>query len=287
MPRWRELPDGLDPQVRVFAEQLREVVDRAGLSVASVADRTGYGRSSWERYLDGRLLAPRSAVVALAEITGTPVIRLTTMRELAEAAWSRSETQRAESVAAAAAPLGEFGPPPLPAGQGAARRGGPLRVTLFLAGVAGVALVAVGAFVLTGGRDARQTTVRAGTSPAAPAAPSTSLPAGVRCSGSGCTGKDAEEMGCGGDLVTTAKSAMIGTTRVEVRYSRTCGAAWGRITQAAPGDEVRVKAGSLQRTAALTTAGGTIAYTPMIAVGRADQARACAVLASGAEGCTR
>ena len=67
MPRWRALPDELDPQVREFAGQLRRLVDRSGLSIAAVADRTGYSKTSWERYLNGRLLAPKGAIVALAE----------------------------------------------------------------------------------------------------------------------------------------------------------------------------------------------------------------------------
>ena len=113
------------------------------------------------------------------------------------------------------------------------------------------------------------------------------LPSGVLCGGSACTGRDAEEMGCGGGLATTVKSATVGTVRVEVRYSRTCGAAWGRITQAAPGDVVRVTVGAARRTGTLTRPGGTIAYTPMIAVNDAARATACAVLTSGEQGCTR
>lgn len=100
MARWRALPGELDPQVREFAEQLRRVVDRTGLSVAAVADRTGYSKTSWERYLNGRLLAPKGAIVALAEVTGTPPIHLTTMWELAERAWSRSEARHDRTMEA-------------------------------------------------------------------------------------------------------------------------------------------------------------------------------------------
>ncbi|WP_369206947.1 DUF2690 domain-containing protein [Streptomyces sp. PU-14G] len=91
MPRWRSLPEDLDPQIREFANQLRRLVDRSGLSIAGIADRTGYSKSSWERYLSGRLLPPRGATQALAEVTGTDVRHLGTMWELAERAWSRSE----------------------------------------------------------------------------------------------------------------------------------------------------------------------------------------------------
>ncbi|MER5194853.1 helix-turn-helix domain-containing protein [Streptomyces sp. NPDC002755] len=328
------MPDELEPQVREFVEQLRRVVDRTGLSVAAVADRTGYSKTSWERYLNGRLLAPKGAIVALAEVTGTPPIHLTTMWELAERAWSRSEmrhdrTMEAVRISRARAALGEFGPPPdvresgagendvgriavtpgiagpagvsptMPptrdargsaggaaGGSGGAPGGsGPRRTTMFLAGVVGVVTVAVGAFLLTDGGDPKQA-VGTTPSPSAPAGPSTALPSGVLCGGSGCTGRDAEEMGCSGDLVTTAKSATVGTTLVEVRYSRTCGAAWGRITQAAQGDEVRVTVGPVRQTGSITVAGDTIAYTPMVAVKSAADATACAVLASGPQGCT-
>ncbi|GGR71527.1 hypothetical protein GCM10010252_07400 [Streptomyces aureoverticillatus] len=113
MPRWKALPDELDPQVREFASQLRRLVDRSGLSIAAVSDRTGYSKTSWERYLNGRLLAPKGAIVALAEVTGTPPVHLITMWELAERAWSRSEmrhdmTMQAIRISQARAALGEL-----------------------------------------------------------------------------------------------------------------------------------------------------------------------------------
>ena len=145
MPRWKALPEDIDPQIREFASQLRRLVDRSGLSIAAVADRTGYSKTSWERYLNGRLLAPKGAIVALAEVTGTNPIHLTTMWELAERAWSRSEmrhdmTMEAIRISQARAALGEFGAPPAPAkGGGTARRGGSATVTPGVAGPAGVA----------------------------------------------------------------------------------------------------------------------------------------------------
>ncbi|MFF5182712.1 helix-turn-helix domain-containing protein [Streptomyces sp. NPDC000345] len=295
MPRRRNLPDELDPTVREFVEQLRKVVDRAGLGLGAVADRTGYGRASWERYLDGRLLAPKGAVVALAEVTGTPPARLTALWGPAQRAWSSTEPPPRDltvdagagagtaSPGRARAPQGEFGPPPsLEPG----RRAGGGRTALFLAGVLGVVIVVVGAFLLTGGGEPRRTAGASGT-PSPSARAGAALPSGVLCEGSGCTGKDAEEMGCGGGLATTAKSAPAGRVLVEVRYSRTCGAVWGRITQALPGDVVRVTVGPRRAEGTVTTSAETIAYTPMIAAGSADRATACAVLASGEEGCTR
>ncbi|WP_086562352.1 helix-turn-helix domain-containing protein [Streptomyces africanus] len=413
------MPDELDPQIREFTSQLRRLVDRSGLSIASVADRTGYSKTSWERYLNGRLLAPKGAIVALAEVTGTNPMHLTTMWELAERAWSRSEmrhdmTMEAIRISQARAALGEFGgqdfgsasagsqgdgktasaggggtarrsgsatvtpgiagpagvaptvppqptapevqdstgsggtgvnswgvagyqgpshgrgrtagtgtgttpgsgpgttrmpgvgadaygTPPrdaVPAGAGASGgtggSGGPggsgsaaakRRTATFVAGVVGVLVVIAGAFYLTGGGGDDEAK-GGGTSPAPSTTTNQELPPGVKCSGASCTGKDAENMGCSGDLVTTAQTATVGTTVVEVRYSETCKAAWGRITQAAQGDEVQLSAGKAKQTGSITATGDTIAYTPMVAVKNATDAKACATLASGEQGCT-
>ncbi|WDF40712.1 DUF2690 domain-containing protein [Streptomyces sp. T12] len=424
------MPDELDPQVREFASQLRRLVDRSGLSIAALADRTGYSKTSWERYLNGRLLAPKGAIVALAEVTGTNPVHLTTMWELAERAWSRSEmrhdmTMEAIRISQARAALSEFGAPPanakgsakagkaarksgsatatpgvagpagvaptvpptVPAqptapevrdsavrdsevrdspvrdsvgrgssgadvrdgsssggnswglagyrgpaptggrtagaapsgmagasgasgvsdpvpgsagmpspygeppqrprpGGGSSGGGGKRRLTMFLAGVVGVLVVIAAVFYLTdpGSGNKDEDAVK---SPSPSVTTDPDLPAGVECSGDSCTGKDAESMGCSGDLVTTAKTATVGTAVVEVRYSETCGAAWGRITQAAQGDEVVVTVGKTKQTGSITLAGDTIAYTPMVAVKDAGEAKACATLAAGQEGCTQ
>jgi hypothetical protein len=431
MPRWRALPDELDPQVREFAEQLRRLVDRSGLGIAALADRTGYSKTSWERYLNGRLLAPKGAVVALAEVTGTSPVPLTTLWELAERAWSRSElrydmtmeairisTERAasagpgtspspgngsngssasresgtkavrppgaarggngtaavptpgfagpagapptvppagradlsgpsgsadvsapsttpggdggvnswgvagyrgpapsggrasESTAAivsgaespgppvpdAEAPSGPSGGPPRaraprPAGAagGSGGLGGPAarrRLVMFLAGMVGVLVVVAVALFITRDDGEKGEAAGSGTKPSAAA--TQKLPPGVKCAGAGCTGKDAEAMGCAKDTttVTTVKSATVGTTLVEVRYSTVCGAAWGRITLAAQGDKVTLTAGTQKVSDVVTAGGDTIAYTSMVAVPNGSGTKACAILAAGLRGCT-
>ncbi len=150
MPRWKALPEELDPQIKEFTSQLRRLVDRNDLSIASVADATGYSKTSWERYLNGRLLAPKGAIIALAEVTGTNPMHLTTMWELAERAWSRSEmrhdmTMEAIRISQARAALGELGTPAAKSGAGGrsgrgsrtGRHGGGA-VTPGIAGPAGV-----------------------------------------------------------------------------------------------------------------------------------------------------
>ncbi|MFE1028654.1 DUF2690 domain-containing protein [Streptomyces sp. NPDC058818] len=434
MPRWKALPDELDPQIREFTSQLRRLVDRSELSIASVADATGYSKTSWERYLNGRLLAPKGAIVALAEVTRTNPVHLTTMWELAERAWSRSEmrhdmTMEAIRISQARAALGELGTPaaksgnggrngkgsrtgrhgggatatpgiagpagvaptlpptvpaqptaadspdsavgtvrgggapgapsvpssggasggnswgmagyrgpaptgdrttwsgtradsgetargpatpaaaapnghgpsasPTPSGpygappHGGSRSrtrpsgGGSKRMTTFVAGVVGVLVVIAGAFfLLNDGGEKKNEGAKPSPSPTVSSDPE--LPPGVKCSGDACTGKDPEIMGCGGDLVTTAATATVGTAAVEVRYSKICGAAWARVTQAAQGDEVQVSAdGASPQKGSITGAADTVAYTPMVAVKSAADARACVTLAAGRKGCTQ
>ncbi|MCX5311202.1 XRE family transcriptional regulator [Streptomyces sp. NBC_00154] len=370
MPRWKALPDELDPQVREFAGQLRRLIDRSGLSIAAVADRTGYSKTSWERYLNGRLLAPKGAIVALAEATDTDQVHLTTMWEVAERAWSRAEmrhdmTMEGIRIAQARAALGEFGPSPV--GHGGSRRsavtgavtgtatdadtdrgaggrdggrapsvpiqrgtsprvpqqsqarpgagytdtcgsaaggrppqppqpqqgGGPRKpvdrrkLTVFLAGVVGALMVIAAAVLLTGPGGDDNDRKDAATPSASPSPSAPELPDGVRCSGADCTGKDPEDMGCGGRFANTAASVTVGGSLVEVRYSETCAAAWARITRATPGDTVRITAGAAAGQRGAVDAGtDTDAYTPMVAVKKAADARACATLASGTKGCT-
>ncbi|WP_329560391.1 DUF2690 domain-containing protein [Streptomyces uncialis] len=405
MPRWKELPEELDPQVKEFTGQLRRLVDRSGLGIAALSDRTGYSKTSWERYLNGRLLAPKGAIVALAEVTGTNPVHLTTMWELAERAWSRSEmrhdmTMEAIRISQARAALGETGGTPTrerggrahkapggrpagadaPAGRpgrpgarggahaapgarrpdGAPRPGpdparsdasgndvtfesvryqghfggavpngpgtrpgarpgshpaaangaippgghrstgrggapqGPAgsgsgtkrRTTMFLAGVVGtlaVIAVAVWATGLGGGDGGAQAKPSPSAKPSKPV-----LPAGVECSGKDCTGQDPETMGCGGELARTTTTARVGTATVEVRYSKTCGAAWARITQAAGGDRIDIAApGAAKQASTVEATADTDAYTPMVAVGAAGDAKACAtVRATARKSCT-
>lgn len=160
-------------------------------------------------------------------------------------------------------------------------------MTTVIAGVVGVLVVIAGAFfLLRDGGDKKNEGTKPSPSPTVSSEPK--LPPGVKCSGDACTGKDPEAMGCGGDLVTTGATAVVGTAAVEVRYSEVCGAAWARVTQAAQGDEVQVSAGGAgEQRATVGTVGSTVAYTPMVAVKSAADATACATLAAGTQGCTK
>ncbi|MEU0066755.1 helix-turn-helix transcriptional regulator, partial [Streptomyces albidoflavus] len=83
MARWAELPAGLDRRERQLVVQLRRLKDHSGLSLSALGARTGYSRSSWERYLSGRAPVPRAAVIGLAEACGVDPTRLLALHEVA------------------------------------------------------------------------------------------------------------------------------------------------------------------------------------------------------------
>ncbi|MEU9203266.1 helix-turn-helix domain-containing protein [Streptomyces sp. NPDC048332] len=86
MARWTGLPESLDPHLRQLVVLLREHKDRKALSIAALAVRTGFGKSSWDRYLNGRALPPEEAVEALARVCDVEAAPLLELRELAASA---------------------------------------------------------------------------------------------------------------------------------------------------------------------------------------------------------
>lgn len=109
MPRWKELPGSLDERVRQLVVQLRRLKDHSGLSLSSLQAKTGYGRSSWERYLNGKALPPREAVERLARVGGVDPARLLALHEVAEEAWKARDAGRAD-LAEQALAQSEFEP---------------------------------------------------------------------------------------------------------------------------------------------------------------------------------
>ncbi|MFD3754640.1 DUF2690 domain-containing protein [Streptomyces cyaneofuscatus] len=324
MPHWKALPEELDPHIREFASQLRLIVEGSGLNITALADRTGFDETSWERYLSGRNLPPRRAVVALADATGTPQHHLTAMWELAERVHSfdaydsdpyrpdpygsdlhrpdphDSDPHRTDGRAPFV-PSQRGTVPPVPqqrqgGRQADAHRGGGVSgratggrsnaITLAV-GAAGAVIVIVGALMLapSGDEPAKAAPTAAATSEAPTEEPAPEPPAGVECQGADCAGQNPDEMGCGGDHARTVSIAQVGAARVEVRYSELCSAAWARLTEAGAGDTVTITGGAAAdaQNGAVTV---TEAYTPMVAVQKAADAKACATLTAGTKGCT-
>ncbi|MET7729015.1 helix-turn-helix domain-containing protein [Streptomyces mirabilis] len=229
-----------------LAQELRRLRVRTGLSMAALAKETAYSKSSWERYLNGRQLAPRQAVESLCAMAGEPPERLVALWELADLEWSGRALKAARPVAegAVAQPdrnqLGEGGPPADRAGQsldGAVRT--KLRVWAVVAAVCTVGLATGVWLALLSTTGANEPAGRA----AAPA---------PGCRAQTCTGKSPELMGCGmpGRVQTLGPQRSTSTgARFEIRYSAECSAAWARMWRSHAGDalEVSVPSGRSQR----------------------------------------
>ncbi|MFF4409188.1 helix-turn-helix domain-containing protein [Streptomyces sp. NPDC001262] len=110
MRRWKELPGSLDDRVRQLVVQLRRLKDRSGLSLAALAAKTSYSRSSWERYLNGRQFPPRDAVEELARVCAVDPARLLVLHELAAEAWADGTPDGTPGGAAEAGTAGRRAP---------------------------------------------------------------------------------------------------------------------------------------------------------------------------------
>ncbi|MEU3527778.1 DUF2690 domain-containing protein [Streptomyces sp. NPDC038707] len=245
---------GPAPECEALTEGLRGVRARTGLSLAALAARTPYSKSSWERYLNGKKPVPRQAVEMLCAIAREPAGRLLALWELADAEWSGRAGSARPQVPAAAAPL----PGTAPVDAGVPPRA---RRRLLAAGAGSAVAAATAAAVLAavGGGGPR---------PANLAAPALDPVPG--CHGKACDGKDPARMFCGlpgradslGPEHRTASGA-----GVEIRYSQVCTAGWGRVWHAKVGDAVEISApGARPRRAVIRAAADTTRYcfTPMI-----------------------
>ncbi|MFD8383727.1 DUF2690 domain-containing protein [Streptomyces sp. NPDC059679] len=101
--------------------------------------------------------------------------------------------------------------------------------------------------------------------PSASAADDGQLPSrlAATCYASSCTGEDPQQTGCAADAITARSKKVSGRT-LELRYSRTCRAAWGRISNGVPGDYVSIHSSSGAQFWAGVRYGSTSAYTGMV-----------------------
>ncbi|MCC3655024.1 XRE family transcriptional regulator [Streptomyces sp. S07_1.15] len=267
------------PECTALAEGLRAVRARTGLSLAALARRTPYSKSSWERYLNGKLPAPRQAVEALCAMAGEPPGRLLALWELADAEWSG----RARSAAPPPAtpgpgtPAPPAAPGPAPPGAGrTATRPRPRRLPVLGAGAAVAAAVITAALWLPGQPSGRP---GASASPALDPAPG--------CRGEACDGQDPDRMACGlpgrADALGPPRRTSTGA-RVEIRYSTVCDAVWGRAWHTRVGDAVEVSVpGATPRRAVIRTAADTRVYRFTAMLGGVDRTglRVCFLPAGG------
>ncbi|KUN93676.1 helix-turn-helix domain-containing protein [Streptomyces caeruleatus] len=256
------------PERARLAAALRELKGRTGLSLAALAAKTAFSKSSWDRYLNARTLPPRDAVQELCRLAGEPDGRCVALWEIAESEGSGRATEKAPAS-----------PEDLPPGGGAIDDGSVRRSATLVAVLASVCAVAVGgvaavALVLPH-RDGEP---RASLSPP----PAT---AGPRCQGEVCEGKSAMQMKCAGGPQTLAAHRTASGAWMELRYSRECGTSWARMWATHIGDRLEMSAGDK----AGGSGGGGVrsaeiendvdadnyVYTPMTAARPGTVVRAC------------
>ncbi|MEU0038216.1 helix-turn-helix domain-containing protein [Streptomyces sp. NPDC006333] len=90
-------PSAPSPSGARLAVALRQLKQRTGLSLAQLANATTFSKSSWERYLNGKSLPPRSAVKELCRLAGEPADHPLALLDIART--ERTEpTERTEST---------------------------------------------------------------------------------------------------------------------------------------------------------------------------------------------
>ncbi|WP_372346753.1 helix-turn-helix domain-containing protein [Streptomyces sp. KL116D] len=243
---------------------LREVRSRTGLSLTALAERTTYSRSSWERYLNGKVFPPRQAVRELCRVADEPEGRLAALWEIAEAESSGRTSVQAPAVEE---PRPHPAQPSPDTGYSCRRRRRRLMMALAAVYTVIVGSVALTLFLLSG-RDT------AGGEPLSSAAP---YSIGPQCHGAACEGKDPLRLICGITPTTLITHRTTTGAHVEVRHSKKCGAGWVRVWGTRIGDRVEVTAGGPTHIARITTQDDTrtYVYTGMAAAGPGDTVRAC------------
>lgn len=93
----------------------------------------------------------------------------------------------------------------------------------------------------------------------------TAAPVGTlaTCFASSCHGLDANATGCASDAITARSATSPEGISVQLRYSATCRAAWGRITNGIVGDRVRVERNDGANFAS-TISSGSDTFTRMV-----------------------
>ena len=264
--RWRPLPASLDPEIAYLVSALRDLKDLSCLSLAALSTQTAYSKSSWERYLNGRILPPRHAVEALADVAGQPTGRLIALWEQAEARWSGRDRTDVATAEPSVAPVADA-----PAARGLHGRWAILATAAVAACVVGTLLVVL----------PKPFGIRKGSAAAPPGY-------SVGCHGAQCAGREPEGMACALDAVTSDE-LRVEDTYVELRISHRCEAAWTRVSHTKLGDQVLVSDQDGRTETATDTRGATTAQyisTRMIAVGRGSRVRACLQRSDAARRCT-
>ncbi|EFL33967.1 predicted protein [Streptomyces viridochromogenes DSM 40736] len=268
----RKPPGELPPERARLVSALRELKTATGLSLAALATKTTFSKSSWERYLNGKTLPPRRAVQELCRLAGEREDRCLALWELAESEWSGraaaprpDEDTGTDASARAGLPETETG---RPAGRG--------RLLAVLASVCAMAAGGLSvALVLLAGQSGAPR----------PSSPPTTAPA-PRCRAATCEGRSPMTMKCGLAPLTLASHRTSSGAHLELRYSDTCEAGWARMWSTRIGDRLELAgaAGGRPHSAEITdgVAAQSYVFTPMTEARPGTTVRACFRPATGA-----
>ncbi|WP_316773906.1 helix-turn-helix domain-containing protein [Streptomyces sasae] len=282
----------MTPERTRLAASLRELRARTGLSLAALATKTAFSKSSWERYLNGKSLPPRQAVQELCRLAGEPDGRCLALWEIAESEWSGRGKEPAAAPPAAtpsptAATTTTAGPatgtgPGTTTGASAAAAPAPAsrlaghRSVVAVAVLASVCAMAVGVVAVAVALLRPYADGASRASEQAPRYPGPS-PSDPRCRGAACEGRDPMGMRCAASPVTLATRHTAGGAWLEVRYSKECGTSWARMWGTRVGDRLEVTAAGRVRGAEIRTAADADAfvYTPMTVTAPGTTIRTC------------
>nr|WSZ20252.1 XRE family transcriptional regulator [Streptomyces canus] len=278
-------------RLAVVLQQLRQ---RTGLSLAQLANATTYSKSSWERYLNGKSLPPRSAVKELCRLAGEPAdhplalldIARTDRAEATGSTQAMPVRQRTATGTDTPTPGSTTVPPDTYTATGETTLSdaddtctsstGRRHVNVVTALVSTCAVV-LGALVLTHLP-----------SPHREEAPPSPAATGVLCRHTACQNKDPIAMRCGAEPLTLAEHETATGAFIQIRYSQECGASWARMWGAAVKDRVEMRVGGRHgslHSAQVTTRkeADTYVHTLMSVVSPGTPVQACFSPAAGGD----
>ncbi|WP_430379756.1 helix-turn-helix domain-containing protein [Streptomyces sp. B1-3] len=274
-------PSAPSPPGARLASVLQELRQRTGLSLTRLAAATTYSRSSWERYLNGKGLPPRSAVKELCHLAGEPPDHALALLDIARTQRTDGGTPTEGSSSGAA--LTPTTPITVEPTRTPARTGtvGRLRRADVVTAFASTCAVVIGALVLINLPSLHRRT-------APPPSPPPPTATGALCSRSTCHDKDPLTTRCGADPLTLAEHETATGAWIQIRYSRPCGTSWARMWGAAVGDRVEITTDgshASHHTARVTTPSqaDTYVHTLMSPISPGTTVRACFSPASGDE----
>ncbi|MFI6441784.1 helix-turn-helix domain-containing protein [Streptomyces sp. NPDC050759] len=288
--------DAPSPPGARLAAVLQQVRQRTGLSLAQLAHATTYSKSSWERYLNGKSLPPRSAVKELCRLADEPADHPLALLDIArtdragDAGPARGTAVRQRTAIGTDTPMPGFAtvPPPdtatgetAPSGTDHLRTGptGHRRANIVTALVSTCAVV-LGALVLTHLPPTHREEAAPSPTPAAAT--------GALCRHTACENKDPIATRCAAEPLTLAEHETATGAFVQIRYSQECGTIWARMWGAVVKDRVEMRVGGRHgflHSARVTTRKEADAYvhTLMSVVGPATPVQACFSPAAGGE----